>query len=134
LKSQFPLQLIGEQLAEIKRLAISEIDTDILRLKRTVLEEKLAQFNQQMLLNSQKDKSNKLQELNSRRLGNSSLVSSAIHALENAYNSQLLVATTGYNRAIEEIALLERKIAENNMNCFRRIQRFFGFSSASPRL
>lgn len=128
------IKLIGEQLAEIKRIAISEIDAEMLRLKRNVLEEKLARFKQEMLKHFQTDKAAKLQDLNSRGLSNSSMVFSVTQALENSYNSRLLFATTEYNRAIEEIALIERKISKINMTFIQRFQRYFGFKSVKPRL
>ncbi len=106
------LKSVGEILADLKRQDISNIDLELLRLKRTQLAEKLDDFKSQLEAAVKHEKARSDQDLISRGLGNTTVGPSFHRAIEKDASTELYRATREYNRAIEEIALLERKVTE----------------------
>lgn len=102
------LKTVGEVVADVKR---SRVDADLLRLKRKYLSEKLEDFESQLTVAVVQEKARAEQNLISRGLAGTTIRQSTILAIERDASNELDKVTREYNRAIEEIALLERKAA-----------------------
>jgi len=105
-------KFVGEVVADLKRQELATIDADLLNLKRTQLAEKLEDFKSDLDAAVKREKGRAEQDLISRGLANSSIRQSALWAIERDASNELARASREYNRAIEEIALLERKVKE----------------------
>ena len=117
------LKTVGEVVADLKRQELGRLDADLLNLKRTGLDEKLEAFKSQLDAAAKKEKGRARQDLISRGLGNSTLLDGALRAIEQDASTELERATREYNRAIEEIALLERKVKEQARPWWKRLFR-----------
>jgi hypothetical protein len=108
------LKFIGEALAEVKRQDLATLDADLLKLKRELLSEKLEEFKVSLDAAAKREKGKAEQDLISRRLGNSTVRESTLRAIEHDVATELEKASREYNRAIEEIGLLERRLEVQN--------------------
>jgi len=123
------LKLVGELLADVKRQDLATLDADVLLLKRHVLSEKLEEFKNSLDAAAKQEKGKAEQDLISRGFGNSTLRQSALRAIERNASTELEKATREYNRAIEEIALLERRLEiQNRPPWWRKLLRWCGLS------
>lgn len=114
---------VGEVLADLKRQELATIDADLLKLKRTQLDEKLEDFKSDLEAAAKVEKGRAEQDLISRRLANSSIRQSTLRAIEHDASKELERALREYNRAIEEIALLERKVNEQARPWWKKLFR-----------
>lgn len=124
------LKFVGEALADVKRQDLANVDADLLKLKRQVLAEKLEEFKSSLDTAAKLEKARSVQELISRGLANTTVRQSSLRAIEHDAATELERATREYNRAIEEIALIERKLEVQNrprwwkkILCWLRISR-----------
>jgi hypothetical protein len=108
------LKFVGETLADVKRRDLGSVDAELLKLKRTELAEKLEEFKSSLEAAVRQEKARAEQDLISRGLSNTTVRESTLRAIENDASDELEKATREYNRAIEEIALLERKVEMQN--------------------
>lgn len=113
-----------DTLAELKRAEFATIDLDLLRLKRESLFDKLQDLERSLGEAVDLEKKNKQAELASRGLGGSTMFSSFSMGIERDANDQLNVARREYGRAIEEIALMERRIVEGRVPVWKRFWRW----------
>jgi hypothetical protein len=104
------LKSVGEVLADVKRQDLAKVDADFLKLKRDVLNEKLEEFKSRLDVAVKQEKAKAEQELNDRGFGNITVRQSRVRAIENDAATELERVTREYNRAIEEIALVERRL------------------------
>jgi hypothetical protein len=104
------LQTVGEVLADLKRQDIARLDVDLLNLKRSQLAEKLDDFKSELDSAVNQEKSRAERDLISRGLATSTVRQSTLQAIENDASRELDTAAREYNRAVEEIALLEQKV------------------------
>jgi hypothetical protein len=118
------VKFVGETLAELKSKAVVEVDLDLLRLNRDVLVERLEDLESKVVDAVKSQKGNAIADLSSRGLLNSSMKDSTLLAIDRDANQQLDVARREHNRAIEEIALMERRIRERMAPCFKRLWRW----------
>ncbi len=104
------LKMVGEVVADLKRQELAQLDVDLLKVKRTELSERLDDFTSDMDKAVKHEKARAVQD--SARLGmaNTTVPTSNCRAIEQDASTELARATREYNRAIEEIALLEQKI------------------------
>lgn len=117
------LKLVGNELADIKSRRLADIDLELLELKQTVLSEKLEAFKADLDEVIIKEKARVEQDMISRGLANTTVRSSQLHAIDQEAKKEVERATLEYNRAIEEIALLKRKVAERSRPWWKRIFR-----------
>jgi len=106
------LKVVGEILGELKSQSLAEIDLDQLSLRRNVLSEKLDQYKADLVRKVEEEKAKAEQDMISRGLSNSSIRSSTLSGIDRDASTELERAVREYNRAIEEISLLERKVRE----------------------
>jgi hypothetical protein len=78
------------------------------------LSEKLEEFKVSLDAAVKKEKGKAEQDLISRGLGNSTVRQSTLRAIEHDAAAELEKASREYNRAIEEIALMERRLEVQN--------------------
>lgn len=117
------VKFVGETLHELKSKPLTEIDLDLLRLKHDVLKERLAGLESQVEEAVKIQKGNAIGDLSNRGLLNSSMKESTLLAIDRDANQQLDNARREHNRAIEEIALMERRIREQMTPCYVRVWR-----------
>jgi hypothetical protein len=117
------LKFVGELVADLKREELAKIDIDLLDLKRSCLAERLADFKSQLETAVKREKSRVQQDVISRGLGGSTVLNSTLRAVERDASDELDKAAREYNRAIEEIALLERKVKERARPWWKRLGR-----------
>jgi hypothetical protein len=123
------LKLVGEVLADVKRQELATLDADLLNLKRQLLSEKLEEFKVSLDAGVKTEKGNADQDLISRGLGNTTVRESTHRAIEHDAATELERASREYNRAIEEIALMERTLAvQNRPPWWRKLLRSCGLS------
>jgi hypothetical protein len=103
-------RFVGETLAELRRQDVASIDGDLLNLKRSHLAEKLKDFKRELEVAVKREKGRAEQDLISRGLANTTIRPSLLRGIESDASNESDKATREYNRAIEEIALLERKV------------------------
>lgn len=118
---------VGEVVADLKRQELAKVDADHLRLKRQVLAEELEDFKSKLASAVTTEKGRAEQDLISRGLGNTTVRQSMLRAIERDAADQLEKAHREYNRAIEEIALMERRVQEQAVPGWKRLLRLFGF-------
>ena len=104
------LKFVGETLADVKRQDLANVDAELLKLKRRVLAENLEEFKSNLNAAANQEKAKAEQDLISRGFANSTVRQSSLRAIENDAAKEVERATRKYNRAIEEIALIERKL------------------------
>lgn len=119
------VKFAGETVHELKSKPLAEIDLDLLRLKHDVLKERLADVESQVAEAVKIQKGNAIGDLSSRGLLNSSMKESTLLANDRDANQQLDNARREHNRAIEVIALMERRIREQMTPCYVRLWRLF---------
>jgi hypothetical protein len=125
------LKLVGEVLADVKRQDLATVDGDLLRLKRDLLGEKLDEFKSNLDAAVTQEKARAEQDLISRGLCNTTVRHSTLRVIESDAATELERASREYNRAIEEIALMERRLAvQNRPPWWRKLLRNCGFSRA----
>jgi hypothetical protein len=107
-----------------KRQGLSQIDAEFLRLKRDVLTEKLSELQSDLESAVRSEKAEIEKDLIRRRLDNSSMRFSSFRAVENDAAVRLEKALREFNRAIEEIALMERKIQEQSETWWTKLRRW----------
>ena len=123
------LQVVGEVLADVKRQDLADADAKMLRFKRGLLSENLEHFKQDLNVAASQEKAKAEQDLLSRGLGNTTVRQSSLRAIEADAATELARATREYNRAIEEIALIERKLAvQNRPPWWKKSLRRFGLA------
>ena len=105
------------------RQSLAKIDVDLLNLKRSALAEKLADFNTKLEEAVTEEKAQAQQDLISRGLASSTILDSKLRGIEQDASNELDKATREYNRAIEEIALLERKVKEQSRPWWKKLFR-----------
>ncbi len=108
------LKVVGEVLADVKRQDLATIDSDQLRLKRHLLCEELEEFKVSLDAAVKKEKGKAEQDLISRGLGNLTVRESTLRAIDHDAATEFEKASREYNRAIEEIALTERRLEVQN--------------------
>ncbi|WP_442485610.1 hypothetical protein [Aeoliella sp. SH292] len=104
------IKFTGETLAELKRQPLTEIDLDLLRLKREILGERLQDLEKSVADAARIQKGKSRKDLTERGFAATSLVGSRDVAIDREANQQLEIARREYNRAIEEISLSEHRI------------------------
>jgi hypothetical protein len=114
------IQFVGGVLADLKRQELSQIDIDLLRLKSTQLGEKLDDFKRDLAAAVKDEKGHALQDLISRGLANSSLRETKLRSIEEEAKTQLDRAQREHDHAIEEIALMEKRIKTENRPAWKR--------------
>lgn len=117
------VKFAGESIAELKRAELATIELDLLRLKREVLAERLEDLEAEIQATVELEKMNLAGDLANRGLSGSSILPSFEMSIERDANAQLSVAWREHNRAIEEIALLERRVVESNCPWWKRLWR-----------
>jgi hypothetical protein len=122
------LKAVGEVVADLKRQDLAGVSVDLLNLKRSELHEKLKDFYSDLAAAATREKGFARQDLVSRGFVNSSLLDSTLRGIEQDASTELDRATREYNRAIEEIALLERKAKEEARPWWKRLLRCLAIS------
>lgn len=120
------ISVAGEILADLKRRDGATIDADLLKLKRERLSEALEQLRADVAKAVIQKKAEVQQDLVNRGLFNSSLLESNIRRVEQDAADETEKASREYARNVEEIALMERKVAEQNKSAWLRLLNFFG--------
>lgn len=113
-----------DTLAELKRAEFATIDLDLLMLKRESLFDKLQDLERDLGDAVDVEKKNKRAELAASHLSNSNVFPAFSMGIERDVNDQLNVARREYGRAIEEIALMERRIVEGRVPALKRFWRW----------
>lgn len=108
------MKFVGEELANVKRRDLANVDSELLRLKRRTLSEKLEDFKSKLEDATRKEKAAVEADLVRRRLASSTVLYSQFGAIERDAATELERGTREYNRAIEEIALVESKVEIQN--------------------
>lgn len=124
------VKFAGEVIADLKRQELARIDADLLGLKRTVLTEKLEEFKSNLAVAVKQEKARAEQGLISRGLSNSTVRDSTLRAIDQDASNEVTRASREYNRTMEEIALLERKVNEQAQSWWRKVLRFLGLRRA----
>ena len=119
-------KVVGEIVADLKRQELASIDTELLRLKRTVLAEKLGEFESNLATAATREKAQAVQSLISRGLANTTIRESELRSIDKKAADESEKAHREYNRAIEEIALMERKLAEQAIPWWKKLLRKIG--------
>ena len=114
------VQFAGELLADLKRQDIARIDIDLLRLKRTQLSEKLEDTKRDLGEAVRKEKAKAEHDLINRGLSNTTIRDGKLRSIEQDANTELDRAMREYNRAIEEIALMEQRIKVEGRRWWKR--------------
>jgi len=117
------LKFVGEVVADLKRQEVARINADLLNLKRTMLDEKFEEFKSALAAAVEQEKARAEQDLSSRGLANSTVVESSHSAIERRASTEFEGAARERNRAIEEIALMERRLNEQSRPWWKTIIR-----------
>jgi hypothetical protein len=120
------ISMSGEILAELKRRDIATIDADLLRLKRERMSEALEQWRADVGKAQVRRKAEVQQDLISRGLRNSTVLNSMIRRVEQDAADEGEKAAREYSRNIEEIALMERKLVEQNKPFWKKMLNLIG--------
>jgi hypothetical protein len=124
------LKLVGEVLADVERQDLARLEADMLKSKRELLSEKLEEFKSSLDAAVAQEKGRAEQDLISRGLANTTVRQSIFRGIEKDAATELGRASREYNRAIEEIALLERRLeVQNRPPWWRKLLRNFGLHS-----
>src|SRR5207237_7080435 len=123
------LTFVGEVVADLKRQDLAAIDADLFRLKRAVLKEKLEEFQSGLVAAVTQQKAKVEQDLISRGLSNTTVRQGMLQAIERDAATESERASREYNRAIEEIALMERRLeVQNRRSWWKKLIQRVGFS------
>ena len=114
---------MGETLADLNRRQDADIEWDLLRLKRSVLADKLEQTKLKLVEETKLEIANHIASLSSRGLGNSTIVTAFQLNIEKQAAVELDRMVIEYNRAIEEIAYLDRKVSVLRLGFWQRAKR-----------
>jgi hypothetical protein len=120
------IKFAGEVIADLKRQELARIDAALLNLKKTVLTKKFEEFKSELETAVKQEKACKEQELISRRLSNLTVRDSLLRGIEQDASNEVTKALREYNRTMEEIALMERKLNEQAQSSWKKLLRFFG--------
>jgi hypothetical protein len=120
------VSISGEMLADLKRREIATIDADLLRLKREQMAEALEQLRADVGKAAEQKKAEIKQDFVHRGLANSTVLDSMIQRVEQDAAAELDKASREYSRNLEEIALMERKIAVQNKPSWRKLLNLVG--------
>jgi len=120
------ISISGEILPDLKRREIATIDADLLKLKRERMAEALEELRAEVGKAVEQKKAAIKQDLINRGLANSTVLDSKIRQTEQYAADELEKASREYSRNIEEIALLERKIAEQNKASWKKLLNLVG--------
>lgn len=113
-----------DTLVELKRAEFATIDLDILRLKRESLFDRLQDLERDVGEAIDVEKKNKRAELAGQGLSGSNVFPAFSMAIERDGNEQLNVARREYGRAVEEIAVMERRIIEGRVPALKQLWRW----------
>lgn len=119
------VKLAGEIIADLKHQELARIDGDLLNLKKTVLTEKFEEFKSELETAVTQQKARAVQDLVSRGLSNSTVRDTKLRAIEQDASYEVTRASREYNRTMEEIALLERKVTEQAQSWWKKLLCFF---------
>lgn len=114
-------KFVGDVIADLKSQELATINVDLLNLKRTQLTEKLEEFKTELDAFVNKEKARAEQDLISRGMGNTTIRDSILRGIEQDASNELQKVLREYNRAIEEIVLLERKVNVQARPRFKKI-------------
>lgn len=115
----------GETVAELKSRPIADVDLELLRLRRIELKERIELLEVEVAAAVKTQKCNVDADLASRGLLNSTIKPSMHLAVDHDANKQLDNARREHNRALEEIAIMERRIREGMTPSWKRLWRWF---------
>jgi hypothetical protein len=108
------INLVGQVLDDVKRRDLATVNADLLRLKRESLRDELAKLKASVAASVKKQKAKAEQAHFSRGLGTATVLLSTLAAIDSRAAHQMGEATREYNRTIDQIALLEKKLAVQN--------------------
>jgi hypothetical protein len=117
------MRRVGQVVEELKRQDIARIDIALLNRKRQVLDEQREEFLSRAKAEAGKDTAKIDEEMTDRGLMTSTVRHSRHIAVENQWADQILKGLREYNRAIEEIALMEQRIREEFRPWWKRLFR-----------
>jgi hypothetical protein len=106
------IKFAGEVIADLKRRDIATIDAELLNLKKNELKVQLEQCMSKLEVAVKQDKAWTEQHLISLGLSNTTIRDGRFRAIERDASNEVEKATREYNRAMEEIALMECKLHE----------------------
>jgi hypothetical protein len=115
------MRFVGETLAEAKSQRLDQVTLEMLRLKRVMMAERLEECQTNVERFVKVETGRVLQDHISRGLGNSTVLTTTARSVVRDADEQLIKATREYNRAIEELALLERQVRERPSTFWRRL-------------
>jgi hypothetical protein len=124
------MKFAGEIIAGLKRQEFARIDAELLNLKKTLLTERFEEFKSELETAVKHEQARAEQDLISRGLSNSTLRSSILRGIEQDASNEVAKGSREFNRTMEEIALLERKLNEQAHTSWKRVLRFFGVGRA----
>ena len=114
-------KFVGEVLADLKHRGLGTIDAELLRLKRESLSDGLKKLKDGLADSVKKQKEKAQQTHIARGLSNTTVLLSTFAAIDSRAAHQMVEATREYNRAIEEIALLEKRVALRSRPWWKRL-------------
>ena len=101
---------VGEAVEELSSRRVTQLDIDLLRLKREELTDRLEETRAAVAAAADLEKKNKLGDLASRTLQGSSMREISQTGVDTRSADVLEKMHREYNRGIERIALLERRV------------------------
>jgi hypothetical protein len=104
------LKFVSEALDDVKRQDLANVDANLVKLKRRVLAEKFEEFESGLDIAVKQEKAKIEQDLISRGLANTTVLQSSFWAIETDAATEYERISGEYDRAIEELALIERKL------------------------
>jgi hypothetical protein len=122
---------VGEALAELKRADIAKVDAEMLRLKRGYLAELWEETKKEIEKGVAQNKASTQQAMTDKGMGNTTVLSSHFQAIDRDAQAEMDRCAKEYARAIEEIALMEQKIAIQNRSVFDVIRGWLGIRCKS---
>ena len=125
------LKLVGEVLADLKRQELADIDIAFLDLQRSKLADGLRECQAKVQEEVVRRQAQARQDFISRGLGNTTVVDSALRAIEQDAANELSKAMLEHNRALEEIALRERQVRAQSRSSWRRFLGWFRWRPSS---
>jgi multidrug efflux pump subunit AcrB len=120
------ISVAGEIIADLKRRDSATVDAELLKLKREKLSEALEQMRADVAKAVIQKKAQVQQDLVSRGLYNSTVLESMNRQVDQDAADETEKAAREYARDIEEIALMEQKVAVQNKPWWSKALNFFG--------
>jgi hypothetical protein len=117
------LQGVGKLVGDLRAQAIGKIDLELLNLKRIALAEKLEDFKRDLAIKVRHEKGRVEQDMISRGIGGS-VRSVKLASIDQQAGTDTERTVREFGRALEEIALLERKVREQNDTYLKRFVRY----------